>query len=99
MSLDQYKEIVRIARELVKAEEDSVKACMAVGSLHGASRARSTTAEARWSRAAEYRDRIAHQLHVAVVRAGIAERFPDSYYGEHQTSDKWYPILVNRERP
>jgi hypothetical protein len=97
---NQYAEVLRLAKELVKAEDDSLKAAEArrVAPL-GASRARTTTLEARWSRAAEHRARVAHQLHVAVVRAGLAERFPDSYYGEHTTGHKWYPITVVRERP
>jgi hypothetical protein len=98
--LERYAEVLKWAKELVKAEAASVKACEARGSLPmGASRARSTTLEANWSRAAEYRDRIRHHLHVAVVRAGVAERFEDTYYGEHHSGHKWYPILIERERP
>ena len=98
--IDKYKEIAELARSLVKAEEQSLKACNALGSLEpGASRAKRTTLNARWSTAAEHRDRVAHQLHVAVVRAGIAERFPEEYYGEFPSGHKWCQILIVRKRP
>lgn len=98
--LEKYREILDKAKELVRAEQVSQKACEALGACEvGASRAKRTTLNARWSTAAEHRDRVAHQLHVAVVRAGIAERFPDDYYGEQPSGHKWCQILINRERP
>lgn len=100
MSLEAYQEVLKWAKELVKAEQASLKACESRRKLDlGASRARATTSEANWSRNAEYRDRVAHHLHVAVVRAGLAERFTESYYEPRQSGHKWYPILIERERP
>lgn len=46
-------------RDLIKAERDSLNACERKGALPvSASRAQSTTLEARWARAAEHRDRL-----------------------------------------
>jgi len=53
----------RLERELARAEVASKKACEARGALPtGTSRARITTANARWMRAAEYRDRLRAKL-------------------------------------
>lgn len=99
-ALDQYRELLEAAKTLVKAEEASVKACEALrNSPLDVSRARRTTLNANWSTAAEYRDRCLHRLHVAVVRADVAARWDDSYYGEIEIGDKWNRILVERERP
>ncbi len=98
--IDKYKEVLQWAKQLVKAEEASLKACESLRNLEpGASRARSTTLNAKWSTAAEHRDRIAHKLHIAVVRADLAERFADDYYGEQSSGHKWCPVQIVRERP
>jgi hypothetical protein len=97
---NKYLAIAKLAMELAKAESDSQRACEALGKLEiGESRARRTSLNAKWSRSAEQRDRLFHNLHVAIVRAGIAERFDDDYYGEHQTGHKWCPVHIVRERP
>lgn len=97
---NKYAEVLRWAKELYKAEEASQKACAAMRTAPlGISRAKSTTLNARWSTAAEHRDRTAHSMHVAVVRAGLAERFADDYYGTFPSGHKWCQILIERERP
>ncbi|WP_088258637.1 hypothetical protein [Fimbriiglobus ruber] len=97
---NRYADVLLWAKELVRAEEASLKACAAMRNAPpGVSRARSTTLNAKWSAAAEHRDRIAHKLHVAVVRVGLAERFPDDYYGTFPSGHKWCQILIERERP
>lgn len=97
---NKYAEVLRWAKELYRAEDASQRACAALGDTPaGASRAKRTTLNARWSTASEHRDRTAHRLHVAVVRAGLAERFPDDYYGSFPSGHKWCQILIERERP
>jgi hypothetical protein len=55
--------IKQLQRELARAEKQSQLACDARAALPaGSSRAKVTTANARWARAAEHRDRIAKQL-------------------------------------
>ena len=52
-----------LARELARAEAASAKAAEARSRLPpGSSRARVTTANARWARAAEHRDDVARRL-------------------------------------
>lgn len=100
MSLEMYEDVLRWAKELVLAEKGSLKACDAMRNAPlGISRARSTTLNAKWSTAAEHRDRILHKVHVAVVRAGIAGKFDDDYYVTHATGHKWNQILIEREKP
>ena len=100
INMNKYQEIAKIAMDVALAETQSQNACDALGRLGiGESDARRKTLNAKWSRAAEHRDRMLHKLHVAVVRAGIAERFEDDYYGEHQTGHKWCPVQIVRERP
>lgn len=56
----------RIERELIKAERDSLRACMARAVLPmGSSRARTTSAVARWWTLAEYRDKLIGQYEAA----------------------------------
>lgn len=56
----------RLERLLVKAEKDSLRACFARGNLPtGSSRARTTTAVARWWTLAEYRDKLIDQYEAA----------------------------------
>lgn len=58
-----YKYISDLLRELAKEQKASVKACEARMRLpQGSSRARVTTANARWSSAAEARDRTLKRL-------------------------------------
>ena len=59
-------EIKKLERELAKADAASKKAAAARGALGpDATRARMTTANARWMRAAEYRDRVLARLDAA----------------------------------
>lgn len=59
-------EIQRLEKEFAKADRDSKKAAMARAALGpDASRAAMTTANARWMRNAEYRDKIASKLDAA----------------------------------
>lgn len=61
-------EIRRYERLLVKAEADSKKAMNARMALGvGATRARTTTANARWATAAEHRDKL--RCHLGALRA------------------------------
>ena len=61
-----------IVRELKAAERASQKACSARANLpSGSSRARVTTANARWMRAAEYRDLL--QARLVEIDAQAAE--------------------------
>lgn len=56
-------DIKRLERELERAQKASAKASEARFALPaGSSRSRVTTANAKWMRAAEHRDRIAAQL-------------------------------------
>ncbi len=60
-----------IVRELKAAERASEKACAARAALPpGSSRARVTTANARWMRAAEYRDLV--QARLAAIDALVS---------------------------
>lgn len=55
--------IVQLRRDLAKAEKRSAAFAERRASIRpGASRARTTTANARWARAAEHRDRLLLQL-------------------------------------
>jgi hypothetical protein len=61
MSLENYEDVLRWAKELVAAEKASIRACEAMRDAPlGVSRAKSTTLNARWSAAAEHRDRMFH---------------------------------------
>ena len=56
-------ELERLKKELAKAQAKSMKAAAARHALPpGSSRARVTTANARWASAAEARDRIQEQI-------------------------------------
>lgn len=67
-------EIDRLRRELVKAQAKSLKWAERRHALPaGSSRARVTTANANWARAAEHRDRIADQLDKAIAAARSEE--------------------------
>jgi hypothetical protein len=80
---------------LIKAEKDSLKACETMRKYDGSSRARSTTLNADWCIKSEYRERCIEAAHVAVVRAGLAERWADENYGEFVIKDQ----LIIKERP
>lgn len=59
-------DISRLERELARATKAAAKACEARAALPpGSSHTRVTTANAKWSRAAEHRDRVAKQLEEA----------------------------------
>jgi hypothetical protein len=61
--MPKLTELQKAERELLKAERDSKKACMARGALvPGSSRARLTTANARWMILAEHRDRMIQRV-------------------------------------
>lgn len=58
--------------QLIKAERESMRLCMARGAMPiSATRAQSTTAEARWARAAEWRDRVEQRVINLVDRANL----------------------------
>ena len=60
LSLSDY---LATSKPLARAAAKSIKACEARGALPpGSSRARVTSANARWMRAAEERDRVAAQV-------------------------------------
>lgn len=60
------KEVARLERELARAQAKSDKASEACRALPpGSTRARVTTANARWMRAAEARDRVLGMLAAA----------------------------------
>ena len=59
MTPEQQATLAQLRRELARLTKASEKACRARGALPpGSSRARVTTANARWARAAEARDRV-----------------------------------------
>jgi hypothetical protein len=63
------RSIVDLQRALKAASAKSARLCAARAALPaGISRARVTTANARWMRAAEERDRIANELAGEIVR-------------------------------
>lgn len=65
--------IQRLQRELKAAQAKSDRLCRSRAALPpGSSRARVTTANARWARAAEARDRIAAQLDALMAHDGSA---------------------------
>lgn len=57
-------------RELVKAEKDSLRACKSRANAPANSRARTTTATARWWTLAEYRDRVEAKFIEMLKEAG-----------------------------
>lgn len=68
----RYDNIVEIARRLQRLERKSLEACFARGALlPGSTRARVTTANARWASAAELRDRALEDLRAEIARLGL----------------------------
>lgn len=68
MSASDVGTVARLRRELVAAQKRSDKLAMARAALPiGSSRARITTANARWSSAAEARDRAQKELDDALA--------------------------------
>lgn len=66
------KELKHAVSDLIKAEEDSMRLCMAKGAMPvSATRARLTTANARWAQAAEQRDRIEKRVCDLVQRLSL----------------------------
>lgn len=66
------RQVVERAQVLLKAQIASERACDARGAMEpGSSRARLTTANARWMRAAEDRDRCERNLIFALAAAGF----------------------------
>jgi hypothetical protein len=64
-------EIERLRREVARLEKQSAKHAAARAALPaGSSRARVTTANARWGRSAEARDCVRAQLEAAIAAAG-----------------------------
>lgn len=75
MTSTRFDTVLARAKALVDAERKSLKACDARGSLPaGSTRARVTTANANWARAAEQRDRCMVLLAQAVREANITEQ-------------------------
>lgn len=69
----KYDKLVELVRRLQLAERKSLKACSARGALPaGSTRARVTTANARWANAAEFRDRAQDAVCAEVERLGLA---------------------------
>lgn len=67
-------EVQRLERELAKAQAKSTRAMEArMNRPVGTSRARATTLNANWARAAEQRDRVAAALDAARERVAVAE--------------------------
>lgn len=93
----KYDRILDMARRLVDAERRSLRACNARGSLpYGSSRAKVTTANARWARAAEERDRAEIALRDSVIAAGLVS--PDGYWGQCAACGRFDPTTERRER-
>jgi len=70
--LDAAKDIARLAKLYAQAVEQSERASDVRAALPiGSSRARVTTANARWMSAAENRDRIMNSLVKAMADAGL----------------------------
>lgn len=64
----RFDRLLDLAQQLVRAEAASVAACDARAALPpGSSRARVTTANARWVRAAEHRDRVLQSLALEIA--------------------------------
>jgi hypothetical protein len=62
-NIEKYAEAARLFRALADAQRKSEAAMEArMGLRAGTTRARSTTANARWARAAEHRDRLLEQI-------------------------------------
>lgn len=75
-------ELEKYERLLAQAEADSKKACESKGRLPlGASRAKRTTLEARWARAAEYRDRLLRIVEEMRERPGAGRAFIGNEHG------------------
>ena len=76
MRKTRYDDLVELAKELQAAERKSLAACEARGSLPpGSSRARVTTANARWATAAEARDRADARLRAEIARLGMGQPY------------------------
>ena len=61
--MNETPEISLLRKELAKAEEDSARLCEARFAMPpGSSRARVTSVNAKWARAAEYRDLLRTRL-------------------------------------
>jgi hypothetical protein len=98
--LARYQSALKALKALIDAEKQSLRCAEACGQIEpGSSRARITTANARWSTAAEHRDRMFHEAHCTVVEAGLAEPFPDDYYGTSQTGHAWGAFEIVRRKP
>ena len=70
--ITKYSELKRLVGLLDKAEADSLKACEARAALpRGSSRARVTTANARWARHAEARDGLIEDVRTEMDRLGL----------------------------
>lgn len=69
----KYDTLAEIVRDLQAAERKSLAAAEARRVLSpGGTRARVTTANARWANAAEHRDRTIERLMVEIKRQGLA---------------------------
>jgi len=87
---DRYYAAADALRALARAEDASQRAAAARSALPpGSSRARVTTANARWARAAEHRDRCITTARAAVQAAGLSADLscpdwglrPEGHYG------------------
>jgi hypothetical protein len=72
--LERLEATLAALRELVKAERDSAKQCARNGALSvGATRARKTSANARWSVLAEHRDRVEARFVSQLAECGYVD--------------------------
>ena len=72
MTAGRYDALFAAVKRLVAAEAKSVKACEARRALpYGSSRARVTTANARWATAAEMRDRAIEMVEKEIRAASL----------------------------
>jgi hypothetical protein len=68
----KYDTLAALVRDLQAAERKSLAAMQARGALSpGGTRARVTTANARWANAAEHRDRLIERVAAEARRLGL----------------------------
>lgn len=73
--MTRTEQLARLRRDLARAQAASTRAMDARAALPpGSSRARVTTANARWARAAEHRDRIQEQIDRLVEEIAAEEQ-------------------------
>lgn len=77
MELEKLDRLIKALRDYRKSVADSARCAAVRSSLDPSStRARLTSANARWSRAAEERDRIAGRIEALVQECGFGQNIP-----------------------